>query len=493
MRAVSHRRQSVDDLCAKHGNEDVHANHVAALALHLFDATHGWVGAPGGDRPLLEAACRLHDIGYSVNPRRHAGASREIVRREGIKGFTDAQRDDIAAAIFLHPAGLRSDEAGSLVRELADARRALRLAAYLRIADGLDHGHLQDARIVGVGKAGRTIRLRVQSDHHPENVRAARRKADMWRSAFPGGIRLTLASGKPVRPAPLVSPDLHPCEAARRLLLLHYRAWLVNVDGVLEAQDSEALHGLRVAIRRMRTVRRVFRRSLAHTSAGRIDRDLQRLNAALGEARDLDVWIDYLAGNARKARLRRHPRWAKFVDHQRELRRLQQTTIRRHLRGGSFVALQNRLGRFLRIELPRAVATEPPGSLEGLGRRMLAKHLRRALKLANLRHSASPAKRHELRIVLRRVRHIGGFFGDMLGPSTGELMTRAHAVEWALGRIRDVDLALARIQREGPAPPRLLVGELERRRQIVGRELSKAWRRLEKPRFLHALRHKSRR
>jgi hypothetical protein len=70
-------------------------------------------------------------------------------------------------------------------------------------------------------------------------------------------------------------------------------------------------------------------------------------------------------------------------------------------------------------------------------------------------------------------------------------MQRVHAVERMLGRIRDVDLAIARIQREGPAPPLLLVGKLERRRLRCGVGVSKAWRRLEKPGFLRLLRRKS--
>ena len=491
MHAESHRRLSVDDLCAKHGNEEAHAHQVAVLACQLFDATHRWVGAPAGDRPLLEAACRLHDLGYSANPRRHARVSREIIQREGIKGFTAAQRDDIATAVALHPTGLSSAEIESLGRELADARRARRLAAYLRIADGLDHGHLQDAAIVGVTKAGRSIRIRVRCGHRRENVEAARCKSGEWRSAFQWGIRLTPVAGNSILLRSLPSPELAPCEAARRLLWRHYGALPANVNGAVETGNSGALHELRVAIRRMRTVLRVFRRPLAPTSAARIDRDLQKLNAALGEARDLDVWIDYLARNALKAQLRRHPRWVKFVGHQRELRQLQQITVRRHLRGVSFRALERRIGRLLRVELPRAVGAAPAGSWGGWERRLLAKYLRRALKLGDQRHSHSPAKLHKLRIALRRVRHIGDFFGGRLAAPAGELMKRVQSVERMLGRIRDVDLALARIQREGPAPPRLLVGKLERRRLRGRLGLSRAWRRLEKRRFLRVLRRKS--
>lgn len=490
MRDPSQSRLSVAELCAKYGNEDAHANHVTALALNLFDATCGLVGAPAADRPLLEAACRLHDVGYSVNPRRHARASREIVRQEGLKGFTDVQREDIAAAILLHPAGLKSNEARSLVAQLPNPRRALRLTACLRIADGLDYCHLQDAAIVAIRKDKQTIRASIRCNQFPQNIGIARHKADVWRATFPVGIRLIRASRRVPRPGSLVEPELHVCEAARRLLFLHFRALLADVDGAIEAKDSEALHGVRVAIRRMRAALRAFRKPLAPTSAARIDRDLRKLNLALGEARDLDVMIDYLAGDALQKQFDRHPRWAGFVGHQGELRRLQQATVRRHLRGASFTALQNRIGRFLRLELPRALQTVPPGSLAEFGRRTLAKSLRRALKLANLRLSHSPAKLHQLRIALRRVRHIGSFFSHVLGPPTGEVIKRVHAVERALGRIRDVDLALARIQREGPTPPRLLVGQLERRRRTTETELAEAWRRIEKPKFLRDIRRK---
>lgn len=493
MEAASHRRLSVDDLCTKHGNEDGHARHVAAVAGQLFDATRRWVGAPVGDRPLLVAAGRLHDLGYRGNPWRHARVSCEIIRREGIKGFTDSQRDDIAAAVALHPAGLGSAEAGSLMREAADGRRALRLAAYLRIADGLDHGHLQDAVIVGVRRTGRSIRVRVRCGHQPQGVEAARRKSDLWRSAFAWGIQFAPAAGTALHSGSLRLAELPPGEAARRLLWCHYGVLRAKVGGALAAESSGALHDLRGAIRSMRTVLRVFRRPLVPTSAGRIDHDLQRLNAALGAARDLDVWNDYLARQAGKARWDRLPRWVKFVDHQRELRRLQQTTVRRHLSGVSFRALQNRIGRLLRIELPRLPGDGSAVLGEGWGRRMLAKYLRRALKRSKLRSSHLPAKVHQLRLALRRVRHIGEFAEGRPTAPEGKLMRRVQAVERMLGRIRDVDLELARVRREGPAPPRVLLERLKRRRRRSRAGLSRAWRELEKPRFLRALRRAPRR
>lgn len=488
MHTPSQSRLTVAALGAKYGNEDAHANHVTALALQLFDATCGLIGVPAGDRPLLEAACRLHDVGFGVNPRRHAKIGREIVLQEGLIGFTRTQREDIAAAIDLHSAGLTSSEVRSFTGKQPKARRALRLVAYLRIADGLDYGHLQDATIVAVRKNRRTIRAGVRCSLFSGSIAVARRKADVWRVVFPLDIRLIRAARKTSRPEPLVGPGLHVCEAARRLLFLHFRALLTDVDGALEAKDSEALHGVRVAIRRLRAVLRVFRKPLATTSAARVDCDLQKLNLALSEARDLDVLIDYLANEALQGRLERHPHWAKFISHQGELRRLQQATVRRHLRGSAYAALLSRIGRLLRVDLPRILPTVPSGSLAAFGRRALLKSLRRALKLAELRHSHSTTDLHQLRIALRRVRHLGGFFDGVLGPPADVVIKRVHAVERALGRIRDVDLALSRIQREGPTPPRLLIGELVARRLATEVELADAWRRLAKPKFLRHLR-----
>lgn len=484
MPASSTTRSSVADLCAKHANEDLHANQVTALALQLFDATSQLVGAPPGDRPLLEAACRLHDLGYRAHPRRHAERGSEIVRQEGLTGFTDAQRDDIAAAVLLHATGLKTVAAASRRPRPSDSRRPLRLAAYLRIADGLDHAHVQDATIVAVRPGPRAIRVSVRCRHSPRNLEVARRKSDVWRAVFPVSLRLMLAPRRTSRPAPLLERDLSVVEAARRLLFLYFRELLAQVEGAVEAKDIEALHDLRVAIRRIRAVLRAFRKPLAGTAAPRLDRELQNLNSALGEVRDLDVWIDYLTTGAVQAQLGGHPRWTGFVGHQSELRRLQQTTIRRRLLGASFAALRDRIGRFLRIELPRLVGNEPGGALEELGRRVLAKHLRRVAKLADLRQARSAEKLHRLRIALRRARHVGGFFAGLLGPPVVELGKRLQAVEWALGRIRDVDLALARIQREGPAPPRRLVARLENRRREARVVIAKAWQRLEESTFL---------
>ena len=478
-------RLSVEELCAKHGGEKAHADHVAALALQLFDATAADLGVPVDDRPLLAAACRLHEIGFGAGSRRHAWAGCETVRREGLSGFPDSARRDVAAAIFLHPLQMGPADR-RLARRLRASPRARRLAAYLRVADGLDAVHLQDATIRSVRRKGRTFSLHVACHERSPQPGAADRKADLWRTVFPVGLEIERdhrASG------PLLAEDLPVIEAARRLLYLEFHGLVANAGAARIGADPEALHATRICARRLRAVLRVFRKPLRATGAARVRRDLRRLAAALGEVRDLDVWIDLLTGRTFGPHVAANARGRHFVDHQVGLRRLQQATVRRHLGGASFLALQARVGRLLRVELPRLLEYAPAGSLGELARCALDRALQDALDRAELRHARSLIKQHRLRRALRRVRFTAEFFREFLGPAAAELGGRAHAVERSLGRVRDSALALERVRREGPAPPQIIVRGLDRRRADAVAGLRRAWRRFAQPRFLDRVRH----
>jgi CHAD domain-containing protein len=270
----------------------------------------------------------------------------------------------------------------------------------------------------------------------------------------------------------------------RRILWLPYQTLLLNVAGALDGRDREALHDLRIAIRRLRTVLRAFRKPLAGTSAARLERDLQQLNRVLGAARDLDVWIGFFADDANVRQFTGHRLWAGFVAHQVELRRLQQVTVRRHLQGAGFLGLRLRLGHLLRVELTRAVAGGADPVMLGPARQALRRALREAMERGHWRLSPEPDRLHRFRILLRRVRYLAALLGPVLGRSVRKLGKRAHALERVLGGMRDADLALARIRQEGPTPPRPLLRHIEGLRRAESSALEHAWARLQERPFL---------
>jgi CHAD domain-containing protein len=474
-------RTSVEDLAGRLKAERLHGAHVAGLARQLFDATHVLFGVPQSDGDLLEAACHLHDAGYALNPRKHAEAAAELVGRNGLPGLSSADSKAIAALIRLHPRSVGLAEARAVARRAGDPRRILYSAALLRIADALDFGHLQDAEVGSVRATNRRIRIGIRSPLCPANLDDARRQFNLWREVFPADIDFRLLRSR--RKVPLVTASTPVHEAVRRLLFAQHRIVLANVEGALDGAGQEPLHDLRIAIRRMRTVIRAFRKPLRSTSAERVQEDLQRLNRILGIARDLDVWIGFFSDTAVSSRFARNRLWPRFMAHQLELRRLQQTTVRRHLHGSGFIALRFRIERLLRVELPSAAAAAPPVAIAGPARRALSKSLRQAAKLGHLRQSDSPDKIHRLRIALRRVRYLAAFFSGILSHPVKRLGRRAHAIERILGEVRDAHLALDRIQGQGPTPPRLLVRQLERLRRRDAAALDRAWDRLEEPKF----------
>jgi CHAD domain-containing protein len=464
----------IDQLCAHCQNENAHTEHVTRLALQLFDETAVWLGLSSQDRPLLETAARLHDIGYRDDPIHHLERSAEIAWREGLEGFSDEQRARIAAVILFHAGKWKGQLDHPIMKRVPEPPQVLRLGALLRIADGLDWGHVQDATVVSTKKFRKVVRVSVRSDWFPGNLARADQKADLWREVFPLKIRLVRAKSR--RPRPMVAPGLHTLEAARRLLSVQYKTVLAHVDGAVVGDDPEHLHRIRVAIRRLRSLLRAFRKYLPDT--GPIDDTLGLFGDALGPARDLDVWVAFLRSDEITPQFKDNRRWRAFVQHHEQVHRLQLPTVRRELRGARFHALRRRMAKLLRAQVPLLVCARSPVPLEEYAAKKFLKELRRVRDLAALRHDRSPEKLHRLRVAVRRARYLGEFFGPVLGKDASKLTRRLHQVEKPLAQIHDLDVGLSLIQHSGPASPRVFTELLRTRREQQRYRVERAWRRL---------------
>lgn len=403
-------RATIDKLCRKYRNENAHTEHVTALALRLFDAMGLRLRLPATDRPLLEAAARLHDVGYSVNPAQHPAISAQIVRREGLAGFTTAQRALIAEIIPFH--------AGPIT---GGSKHARQLGAFLRIADGLDYSHAQDAGIVRI--RGNVVTVRC--DAFPHNRVRAYLKADLWRDVFKSDIRFIAPARERVR----LPADL------RRQLWIQWKTMLIN----LPCDTVEQLHDFRVALRRCRALLRLLPKRMKP-----LEHSLARIGEVLGPARDADVWIELL---------RQEGVTGLFLNRELKWRDRQRRVVPR------FAAVRRKLNWLLRVELPALKI--PAGAL--------GKELKRVRRLAKLRHSQSADDLHELRIALRRARYLAEFTGH------DGLARRLRASERPLGRVHDFDNGLAR-----PGVPEVLRRSLCRQRRQKLKKLSKTWPQLAK-------------
>ncbi|MEZ0090379.1 CHAD domain-containing protein [Streptacidiphilus sp. EB129] len=113
-------------------------------------------------------------------------------------------------------------------------------------------------------------------------------RAGLRRSA--SSSKLARALGLEVQPPP--SPDVRPRSigAAVTELLREQTAELIALDPTVRADQPDAVHQMRVAVRRLRSTLRIHRRLLDRRGpAGRVTEELRWLGAVLGEARDQEV------------------------------------------------------------------------------------------------------------------------------------------------------------------------------------------------------------
>ncbi len=96
------------------------------------------------------------------------------------------------------------------------------------------------------------------------------------------------------------SPHPAICAYGAGVLLTHLQAARDEVDGVRQARDIENIHRMRVASRRLRAALPIFEGCLPAASRTEWQKELRALTRALGEARDLDVQLDWLGGFQRE-------------------------------------------------------------------------------------------------------------------------------------------------------------------------------------------------
>jgi exopolyphosphatase/guanosine-5'-triphosphate,3'-diphosphate pyrophosphatase len=189
------RRASVLNLAARYRVDPAHTEHVARLALGLFDelAAAGLHGGDRWERELLFSACVLHDIGMSVDYDDHHKHSRYLILSAGLAGFSQREVALVAQAARYHRKGMPDFAELAPLAEDGDDERLDRLAILLRLAEDLERSRDQSIHAAHVASDNGTIRLELEADGAASVERwAAAREVDLFDRAF--GLRLKVES-----------------------------------------------------------------------------------------------------------------------------------------------------------------------------------------------------------------------------------------------------------------------------------------------------------
>jgi exopolyphosphatase/guanosine-5'-triphosphate,3'-diphosphate pyrophosphatase len=190
------RRSSVVNLAAQYHADPAHTEHVARLALGLFDdlAAAGLHPGDGRERELLWAACVLHDIGMSVDYDDHHKHSRYLVLNSGLPGFTQREVAVIGQAVRFHRKGMPTSGGFDQLFEDGDEQILDRCALLLRLAEDLERSRDQLVREVHVRCDDGCVGLVLHANGDVRVARwAASRETELFRRAFARDLEITAA------------------------------------------------------------------------------------------------------------------------------------------------------------------------------------------------------------------------------------------------------------------------------------------------------------
>jgi exopolyphosphatase/guanosine-5'-triphosphate,3'-diphosphate pyrophosphatase len=161
-----------------------HVEQVLRLARSLFDVLGKHLGCVPEDWELLEAASLLHDVGALVSYRGHHRHSYHLIAHAEALPLNPDQRRLVAVICRYHrkapPSKKHPEFAALRPEERATVRR---VAAILRVADGLDRGHISAVEAVRVrmlpGRLILDVAPRLASTDLKLELWGAQRKADL--------------------------------------------------------------------------------------------------------------------------------------------------------------------------------------------------------------------------------------------------------------------------------------------------------------------------
>jgi triphosphatase len=236
----------------------------------------------------------------------------------------------------------------------------------------------------------------------------------------------------PVRAADVeLGPKCPPAQAVRIAVTEALRQLQGNEEGVLESNDPEFVHQLRVALRRMRSALRAHRRALETGVDHGLEPGLRWITSVAGAARDMDVLADQtLPAMAREG-----------------------APLGNALRSKRYALLVLALARWLRS--PAEHAPRRRGDLRKFAAKAIQRAYRKTLAAGHDVEGLDAEGRHRLRIEAKKLRYaIQGFASLWPEDKAAAFLDVLSTLQDDLGRANDAAVATRLLEALG-APEEL--------------------------------------
>lgn len=242
-----------------------------------------------------------------------------------------------------------------------------------------------------------------------------------------------------LNPVPALTGNDSTAVALRRVVADQLEQLRKNDPGTRLGRDPEALHDMRVAIRRMRAALRVFEDGAATRVRTYLRKELRWLGKVLGDVRDLDVQLENLQRHGSTLPAAYRNGLQPFRQHLDALRVDRRANLLSALDSPRYIRLLVRLEIFAASKpvAPRNKARQQ----KPLGKRgaSLVKKAFKHLRAAGSQTDAvvAPEQLHNMRLRAKRARYLLEFLRDITGKPGRRLAKRLVRVQDLLGAIND--------------------------------------------------------
>jgi len=206
-----------------------------------------------------------------------------------------------------------------------------------------------------------------------------------------------------------------------------------NARGVLESEDPEYVHQMRVGLRRLRSALDLFCDQLGDVVASHAE-CLRALGAASGAAREWDVLVTETL-----PRMSEIPHIAKLAACCDTARQSARKEYKNTIKSNNYVTSMLMFGRWLASPQATADAVWRESARLAAANILERRHLR-VLKRGRRLAGQSPAQLHRLRIAIKKLRYAVEFFNDLFQVKAMALQRiRLEKLQDILGFINDAE------------------------------------------------------
>jgi CHAD domain-containing protein len=250
-----------------------------------------------------------------------------------------------------------------------------------------------------------------------------------------------------------VKPRISPYVARALRELDHELA--ASVPRVLHATDGEAIHDLRVAIRRLRTLLKLVGPVYGRFHADAVRRAFTDVQRATGDLRDEEVLEETLDDAAQHGHVLHEPTFHAWRAGRRARERRLRRAVVAHLKTGELT----RARTLLKALLTLPVKPKRDRDLPKFARKCVSMARAQVEKKRDAREDDAEAL-HDLRIAYKELRYAAELLHGALPADLAALAEPAARFQKRLGEIHDVDTALATASRARSLAPETRAGLL---------------------------------